>query len=53
MHSDWVAADFGRKRCSRFAMVIIMLLLGAVIGTSVVAVVGDYFARVVYSLHLP
>ena len=45
MHSDWVATDFGRKHCLLVAKIIIMLLLGAVIGTSVVTMFGYYFAR--------
>ena len=46
VHSDWVATNFGLKRCLPVVMVI-MMLLGAIIGTSVVTIVGDYFARVV------
>ena len=46
MHSDWVATDFGRKHCLLVAKIIIMLLLlGAVIETSVVTMFGYYFAR--------
>ena len=52
VHSDWVVTNFGRRHCL-LVVKIIMLLFGAVIGTSVVAVVGDYFARVVFPLHPP
>ena len=48
VHSDWVIIGFERKCCLSVVKVIIMTLLGAVI-----AVLGDYFTRVVYPLHLP
>ena len=53
MHFYWVVTNFGRRRRLPVAKVAIIFKLGAMIETTVVNEVVDYFVRVAWPQHPP